>query len=103
MKTRTRAPNDTPRDTNTYRQAKRKRERADRGPRCELHVLICDYILSVIEFCNHSVYLLFLSGTLCDTNISLAAVSMNLNIPANHRVQSSAVITANALVSLRKQ
>lgn len=41
--------------------------------------------------------------TECDTGLSLAAVHRNLNIPANHCVQSSIVITANLLVSLRKQ
>lgn len=42
-------------------------------------------------------------ATVCDTDLSLAAVHRNLNIPANHCVQSSIVIRANVLVSLRKQ
>lgn len=61
------------------------------------------FLFNTFHFVTNQSLFLLDHVTVCDTNISLAPVHINLNIPPNHCVQSSIVIRANVLVSLRKQ
>lgn len=90
MKTRTRALADTVRDTKTPTDADR---RLTFGPGVRQRATT---VGPWLQFELVKVYSL-------KRQTHTRTGSINLNIPANHRVQSSAVITANALVSLRKQ